>query len=430
MFKGKKIYSVPIFGFMIMIIITTFLLKLPICNNQSITFVDAIFQAASMITATGSSVVNNAEQFTFLGQFVMLIAMQVGAIGFMLFFSLLFIVSKKKLSLSDCIFLSNEISTSNFTSIRIKAKKITRYTLTIEFMGAWLLALKFIPVFGTVKGIWYSIFHSVSAFCNVGADVIGANSMVMFVNDKYINIIFIILMFFGSLGFFVLEDLVDWFLNAKKHNNHIQSRLILDMSLSILLIGTLLVKIYDPSLTLMQSIFEVVTARNTGFFTIDPNTLSEMNRVLISILMFIGGGPGSNAGGIRVVVFAIMFLTMFANITGEEQIVVFYRGINDKLIKKAMAIFMMDLSIVFVGMLMISLTDGYGVLDIVFYVVSTFSNTGLVTIDMETMSSAGKIISIIIMYIGRIAPITFVSLFTPVNNKKSGIKYPDMDLML
>lgn len=197
-----------------------------------------------------------------------------------------------------------------------------------------------------------------------------------------------------------------------------------------MIVGTFLLKVFDPQLTIMQSLFSVITSRNTGFFTVDMSTLHEMNQFLLTILMFIGGGPGSNAGGIRVMVFAVLILTTIANIKGRDDVVVFYRNIQDKMIKKAITILSIDLLIVFVGMLGISITENQSVLDTAFYVVSTFSNTGLSTINMESLTTAGKVISIIVMYIGRIAPITFVSLFIPTNNKKTGLKYPNMDVIL
>ncbi len=410
MLKNKKIYVIPIFGFLAMILVTTLLLKLPMCNQQNISYIDAFFEAASMITATGSNVVILPEQFTLMGQFVCLVAMQIGAIGFMLFFSLIFMMSKEKMRLSDSLFLSNEVSTTDFPSVKQKAKKIIRYTFAIEFFGAWLLAFKFVPLYGMGKGLWVSLFHSVSAFCNVGADIIGTDSLAMFRNDIYVNVV--------------------WYCTGRKNKAHTQSKLILEMSISLVVIGAIFVKIFDPELSLLEAIFEVVTARNTGFSTVDISSLHEMNQLLISILMFIGGGPGSNAGGIRVVVFAILIFTTIANLRNHEQVVVHYKNINDKFIRKAVAILMLDSFIVFLGVVGIALSENQGVLETIFYVISSFSNTGLVTFDMETLSVAGKIISVLIMYIGRIAPITFISLFTPMENKRAGIRYPDIDLML
>ncbi len=227
-----------------------------------------------------------------------------------------------------------------------------------------------------------------------------------------------------------MEDLVAWFCTGKRSKIQIESKLILKISFLLVIFGVILLKVFDPQLTLLEALFSVITARNTGFFTVDMKALCEMNQFLLSLIMFIGGGPGSNAGGIRVMVFLILILTSIADLKGQDEVVVFYRSINDKVIKKAITILSMDLVIVFVGMLGISLTENQSVLDTTFYVISTFSNTGLSTIGLETLTTAGKWISIFIMYIGRIAPITFISLFVPMDHKKSGIKYPNMDVML
>lgn len=430
MFKHKKIYMMPIIGFLAMILITTLLLKLPICNKTQITNIDALFEATSAVTATGSSVKDLDQQFTFWGQLILLIAMQIGAVGFIIFFSLLFMISKRKLKLSDSIFLSNEINTNNYMSIKNKAKKIVQYTLVIEGMGAFLLAFAWIPRYGFGKGLWYSVFHSVSAFCNVGLDVFGSESLCAFQEDIYINCVLIGLMFLGSLGFFVLENLVEWITTRKKSKIQVESRLVLCVSFLIVGLGMLLIKVFDSQITILQSLFCVITARNTGLFTVEIGNLSQMSQFLIAIMMFIGGGPGSNAGGIRVVVFAILILTAISNLRNREEVVVFYRSIDNKTIRKATTIFVVDLLIVFIGMLAITLTDKQSLLDTLFYVVSTFSNTGLSGIDMNHLTFLGKCISIAIMYVGKIAPITLVSLFLPVENKKSGIKYPNMDWML
>lgn len=430
MLKNKKIYGMPIVGFLLMILVTALILELPICHKTNLSLIDAIFESASMVTATGSTVVDISQEFTFVGQLVMLIAMEIGAIGFMIFFSLLFMISKKKLKLSDTIFLENEMNISHFPSVKDKAKKITRYTLVIELFGAWLLAFRLVPMYGFGQGLWQSIFHSVSAFCNVGCDVFGMNSLLAFQDDVYVNVIFMVLMFLGSLGFFVLEDLTAWFCTGKKSKIHTESKLILKVSILLIVVGMILLKIFNPELTLMASLFSVITARNTGFFTVDMTGLHEMNQFILTILMFIGGGPGSNAGGIRVMVFSILILTTIANIRGRDDVVVFYKNIPDKVIKKAVTILHIDLLIVLIGVMGLSITEKQSVLDLLFYVVSTFSNTGLSTIDLESLSFAGKCISVFIMYIGRIAPITFVSLFIPTDNKKSGMKYPNMDVML
>ena len=430
MFKQKKIYIVPIIGFLLTIFIISIIFELPFCRTKEIKFIDLLYEATSLVTATGSNVVNISKNFTFVGQLVMLFAMQVGAIGFMIFFSILFTVSKKKLKLSDAIFLSNEINTNNYTTIRFQAKRITRYTIIIEILGTWLLAFRFIPMFGLKTGIWYSIFHSVSAFCNVGADIVENTGFSVFRNDLYINIVFIILMFLGSLGFFVLEDIVHCFAYGKKNKISVQSKLVLKASFFIIIIATLLVKIFEPEISLMDSLFTVTSARNTGFLTYMADSLHDISKLIITIIMFIGGGPGSNAGGIRIMVFVILILTTWANIRERDDVVVYYRSINERTIRKAISVFNIDLFIVFGGLLGLVLSENKSVIDTLFYTVSEFSNTGLTTLNLSELSTIGKLISIIVMYAGRIAPFSFTSLFIQTDRKNNVIKYPNIDVIL
>lgn len=430
MLKHKKIYIMPMVGFLAMILVTTLCLQLPTCNQEQLSSIDALFEATSAVTATGSSVKDLSQQFTFWGQLVLLIAMEIGAVGFMMFFSVLFMITKKKIKLSNTLFLSNEVSTNNYRTIQAKTKKILQYTIIIELMGTWFLLFRFIPIYGLKQGIWYSIFHAVSAFCNAGLDIVGSESLILFQDDIYVNCVFFILMFLGSLGFFVLEDLIGWFCTGRKSKIHVESKLVLTVSLLIIGTGTILLRIFDANLSILQTIFCVLTARNTGLSTVKMSDLSQMGQFLISMIMFIGGGPGSNAGGIRVMVFAILILTAVANLRNREEVVIFYRKIEDKTIKKAITIFLVDLGIVWLGMMAMVITDRKSLLDTLFYIVSTFSNTGLATIDVGQLTFLGKCISILIMYIGKIAPISLVSLFMPMHHKESGIQYSSMDVIL
>ena len=430
MLKNKKIYFFTVMFFLILILIGAVLLKLSVCNKSQISFIDALFESTSGISTTGTTVFDISQNFTFWGQLVMILLTQIGGIGFMTFFYFLFMISKKKIKLSDTMIIENETNLSDYHIVKSTVKKIINYTLIIEFFGAWLLAFRFVPIYGFTKGIWYSVFHSISAYCNAGFDLLGNASFLNISHDIYFNSVIIVLMILGSLGFFVIEDLVEWFCTGKKRKVTIQSKIILFVSFSIIIIGTILVKIFDNNIKIFDALFSVVSARNTGFYTVDMNELSSMNKLIITIIMFIGGGPVSNAGGLRVNVFTILILTAIANLRNRDEIVVSYRSISDTIVKRCVTIFIIDTLIIMVCSMLFTLTDGKNILDVLFYIVSSFSTTGLTTIDVSQISFAGKCISIFVMYVGRIAPITFLSLFVPTDKKKTGIKYPTMDIML
>lgn len=320
MLKNKKVYLFTAMFFLITILIGAVLLKLPICNKSEICYLDAIFEATSGITTTGTTVFDISKNFTFWGQLVMICLVQIGAIGFMTFFYFLFVISKKKMKLSDTMIIENETNLTNYQVMKVTIKKIIQYTFAIEFFGAWLLAFRFVPIYGFGKGIWYSIFHSVSAYCNAGFDLLGVNSFLTIDADLYLNSVIILLMFLGSLGFFVLQELTKWFCTGKKNKISIQSKVILTVSFSIIIVGTILIKIFDSNMKIFDALFSVVSARSTGFYTINMHQLSSINQFLLIIIMFIGGGPVSNAGGIRVNVFAILILTAIANLKIEMKL--------------------------------------------------------------------------------------------------------------
>lgn len=430
MLKNKKIYIVTVLFFLIVILIGANILRLPICSNIHLTEVNAIFEATSSLTGTGTTILNVSEDLTFWGQLIIITLVQIGAVGFMSLFYFVFKLVTRSKKLSDTMVIASETSVDNYNLAKKTLGRIIKYTFLIEFIGAWLLSFKFIPIYGLKTGIWYSIFHSISAFCNAGFDLFGTTSFTQFNGDIYLYVVLIILMFFGSVGFFVLEDLVHWFASGKKNKITIQSKIILITTFSIIIIPTILLKIYNPELKMMDCVFMVVSSRNTGFATININNLKEINLLIIIMLMFIGGGPISNSAGIRVNVLAIILLTMISNLKNQDEIVVFYKRINEKLIKKSVTIITVNILIVLVGSMLFALTENLKILDVLFYIVSSFSTTGLSTIDSTQISVIGKIIASIMMYLGRIAPITFISLFITNNKKTSEIKYPEIGIIL
>lgn len=429
MLKNKKIYIVTSLFFLIIILIGALILKLPFSINAPISNIDVIFEATSALTTTGISIVDNSKNLTFFGQIVLIILTQIGAVGFMSLFYFVFKFSTKKSRLSDTMVLISETSDNNYNLVKSTLKRIIVYTFTIEFFGAWLLAFRFVPIYGIKTGIWYSIFHSISAFCNAGFDLLGNTSFIGFNGDVYLYTVLMILMFLGSIGFFVLEDMVEWFVSGKTRKITIQSRIILITAFFIVLISTILLKIYNSELKFMDCLFMVLSSRNTGFSCIDINSLRDINKFIIICVMFIGGAPISNAGGIRVNVFAILLLTMINNLKNRDDVVIFYRTINQKIIKRAVTILSINMLVILIGSMLFALSENFGILDILFYIVSSFTTTGLSTINIYEISWIGKIITIFVMYLGRIAPITFLSLFIS-NKKTSEIKYPEIDIIL
>ena len=294
MLKDKNIYVIPCLGFLSVILVGWIVLMLPTCNNGNVTLFDALFTAVSATCVNGLTTVNLSTEYSFLGQLAIAIITEIGAIGFVTFISFILSFKKKRMSLSETLLLSSALNDNHYGKLKQRLKEVIKYTIVIQIIGAILLAVDFIPRFGIKNGIWYSIFHSITAFCNAGFDIIGDNSLVIFAKNIYVNIVFIILMFLGSIGYFVIEDIIGCI--KKKSFLHISfhTKIVLTASLIIYLISIILLKIAEPNLTWLEAVFTSVTARTTGFSTINMAGTLPITKLIISFLMIIGGAPRFN----------------------------------------------------------------------------------------------------------------------------------------
>lgn len=428
MLKNKRIYIIPVLGFLILILFTSFLLVLPISSSKNVDWFNALFISTSAVSTTGFTTLNIAENFTILGQFFLIVSTQIGSLGFMIFFAFILSIRNKKIKLSDTLILSNEINFNNHSKVKERAFKIIKYTLLIDFFGAMLLAIAFIPEYGVLKGLWYGIFHSISAFCNAGFDLLGNSSLIKYKSDLYFNIVTIGIMLCGGLGYFVLEDIVRC---IKEKNKHLQvhSKLIISTSIWLIIISTILLKLVSPSMTLLQAFFNTITSRSTGFSTMDFTLLNNSSKIILILLMFIGGASGSNAGGIRLTNFAILTLLPITVIKNEE-LIVFYRKIDYQIIKKSMTMIFTYIFLVIIGLILLTSISNINSIDLLFELVSSFTTTGLGTFDINELGIVEKWILMFYMYIGRLGPITFFTLFSFNNKKNNNMTYANADLML
>lgn len=233
--------KILLFSLVLVIIIGAFLLKLPICNKLPIKTIDCIFVATSATCVTGLTTIVPIEQFTIIGQVVLLSLIQIGGIGFMTLISIVLIMIGKKLNLSDKIIIKESLNQDSFKGLVTLIKKICIYTFIIEAIGACILAVKFIPDFGVGKGIWYSIFHSISAFCNAGFDLLGNTSITKYSGDLIVCLTLMSLIIIGGLGFTVWDDIVENIKNRKKfHQLTAHTKLVLLITLILLISGTAL----------------------------------------------------------------------------------------------------------------------------------------------------------------------------------------------
>ena len=423
----SKLYKVPILGFIVIILIGAIILKLPICNQKPIAFLDSLFVSTSGVCITGYTPVVISEQFTWIGQFVLIILAEIGALGFMTVIIFIATITQKKMNLSDVMLLDDGKLDVGFKS---KVKNIIKYTFAIEFAGAALLSLRFIQIYGFAKGLWYGIFHSVTAFCNSGFDIIGANSFEPFTNDYYLNIVIMVLIILGGIGFLVLEDLINAWKSKSLKNLRFQSKIVLITTGILLAFSIIYIKFMEPELTILQSAFTAVTLRTAGFSTINMANCSQATKMMGIILMFIGGAPGSTSGGIRIVVFAVLMLAIISTIKNRKQVVVFYRRINENTIMKAITITGWSFLAVLVGVIIMSFSNNIGLENIIFHCVGAFSDTGLGLVPTSYLNVVGKIVIMILMFIGRLGPIAAFRIFFSSAKEQERLKFVDGELML
>ncbi|MFR4763797.1 MAG: TrkH family potassium uptake protein, partial [Anaerococcus obesiensis] len=292
-------------------------------------------------------------------------------------------------------------------------KYVLVFTFLVEFLGAFLLSLRFVPIFGMAKGLWYSIFHSVSAFCNAGFDLLG-DSIYPYRNDNLINITLMSLVVIGGLGFMVTAEI---FRKKSFEKLSTHAKLVLIISASLIVIGTLAFYLIESQAggvlykegfknSIMQSAFQSVSARTAGFYSVKLNQMHDTSVLLLIILMVIGGSPGSTAGGLKTTTFGVLILSTISIFKQEDEVTIFKKHIEPKIIRKALAIIMVYLGLIFIVIFILSLSENFKVIDISYEVSSAFATVGASRGITGDLSTLGKILITISMYLGRIGPMT------------------------
>ena len=317
-------------------------------------------------------------------------------------------------------------------------------------LGAILLALVFVPEYGFIQGVYYGIFHAVSAFCNAGFDVLGANSLIGYQSNVIVNLTICSLIILGGIGFYVWFDVGNKIKTGLKYNRSVKkiwqsfelhSKLAISITIGLLSIGTLLFLLteYDNALLdmnffekLLCSFFQSTTLRTAGFATVDYSTLNVVTKAFMCLLMFIGGLPAGTAGGIKTTTLGLMLAIAKSSIKGENHIHCFERRIEDSVLKNILTMLLISMSIVFCGILILSITDSKSFIDLTFEVFSAFATVGLSANYTAGLSSIGKITIILLMYIGRIGPVTMMLSFlrqSKINHTHHAV-YPKGEILI
>lgn len=453
-----------VLGVVVVIFIGAIILKLPISNNEgrSIKFLDSLFVSTSCVCVTGLTTVVPSEQFSKFGQIVLMCLIEIGGLGFMSFIALILMFMGRKINLSDRMLIKESLNQNNVGGLIKLIKKIFLYTITFQIVGMLLLSIRFIPKYGVGEGLFYSAFHSISAFCNAGIDIIGRNSFSDYQYDILINVTLMLLIIIGGLGFTVWDDIFNTVKERINKNSGIwrnltiHTKIVLITTIILLISGTILTFTFEKnnvhimksdsvSQKILKSVFYSTTLRTAGITTTNPDKLTTATKFISVIYMFIGGSPASTTGGIKNVTFAIIILMVISFIKGNDSTIVFKREIPFKIIKRAIAVVTISICIVATAIILLTVTEqlyleqNYNMIsesiDFIGIIYEAFSAFGTVGISLgvtRKLSLFGKIIIMILMFIGRLGPITLsFALFSKYNKKrKSSIKYPQCDLLV
>ena len=438
----KNPYIVFIVSFAIIIFIGATLLNLQISsqNGKNIGFVNALFTATSATCVTGLAVVNTAEHWTIFGKIIILLLIQMGGLGVMTMSAMISFFLGKRISLKTRVLIMEERNVDELQGVVRLTKFILLYTFLVEFVGAILLSFVFVKDYGLSKGIAFSIFHSISSFCNAGFDLIG-NSMINYVDNPIITFTISSLIIIGGIGFFVFWDIYE---SKSFKRLTLHSKLVLLITAILLAIGFLLIFILEYtnegtlgnlslSAKIQASIFQSVSPRTAGYNSVEIGNLRMPTVFIMVILMFIGGSSASTAGGIKTTTAGVLCIAIYNFVRGKRDIEVFMKRIEPASVVKAVSIVgIAGLLISFVT-LILTITESnteYDFLDMLFETVSAFGTVGLTRGLTPELSTIGKIILSIVMFIGRVGPLTVAFAFMKKHKNIGNYMYPEGKIII
>ena len=433
-FSRKKHFSsfrIIVYGFLFVILTGSFLLMLPIAtqDGQGASFLDALFTSTSAVCVTGLVVKDTATYWTQFGQLVIITLIQIGGMGVVTVAIAIAVISGKKIGLMQRSTMQEAIAVPQVGGIVRLTKFILITTFTVEALGALIMAPVFCSQFGFLKGIWYGIFHSISAFCNAGFDLMGVtgpfSSLTSFTGQPIINLVIMFLIVFGGISFLTWDDIVTHKWHLSKYR--MQSKVILTTTGLLILLPTLyffFVEFARPvwadmtfSERLLASLFQTITPRTAGFNTVDLTLISEAGILIMVILMLIGGSPGSTAGGMKTTTVAVLFASAFAVFHKREDAHYFGRRIPSDAIRNAAVVLMMYLVLFLTSTLIISTIEELPILTTMYETASAIGTVGLTLGITPELGNISHIILISLMFFGRVGGLTLIFAALPDKHK-------------
>ena len=449
-FSRFKAPTILVASFAFLILFGAILLCFPFSNaREPMGFVDNLFTATTSTCVTGLTVTSIGDQYSTIGHIIILLLIQFGGLGLMTFISIVLVYLHNNLEFKERTLLKDALNKLDYDDIRSYIKDILKFTLAIEGTGAIILATQFVPELGIVEGLWNSVFLAISAFCNAGIDIFSGTSSLIPYNGNFVIILTIAaLILSGGLGFAVW---IDW---KKKLGNIIaikrkltlytykfrfNTRLVLRMTALILLCGTVFVFIseYNGALKDMNFIekvvnafFNTVTLRTAGFSSFDYTIINRATKMIMIIIMFIGGSPGGTAGGIKTTTFFLLIYALYCQLSERRYMNTMGRHIKKANFMSAFSIFAMYLIVCIIALTILMMIEPYESLDILFEIVSAIGTVGLTVGITSSLATISKLIIIALMFIGRVGPITIALAINKNKKKESKVRYPAVDVMV
>ena len=425
-------FQIILLGFFGVILLGGLVLSLPICNKKGVwtPIIDSLFTSTSAVCVTGLIVYDTATYWSTFGQIIILLLIQIGGMGVVTVAASFALLSGKKIGLFGRNTIKEAISAPDVGGIVNLTGFILKGIFLIEIIGAVIMMPTFVSKFG-FEGIWMAVFHSISAFCNAGFDIMGSkskefSSLTNFADNSIISMTISLLIVIGGLGFLVWHDIVKHKFNFKKYSP--QSKVVLIMTLILIFIPTLYFFIFefkDLSLKerILVSIFQAITPRTAGFNTVGLNSISEVGLFIMIILMLIGGSPGSTAGGMKTTTVAVLFSSTYSVIKNDENVKLAKRRIGDDNVKNAITILMLYLSLFIISSLVICAIEDIPLLTVFYEVASAIGTVGLSLGITPSLGIASKIILMFLMFFGRVGGLTLI--YAAIGKKNKPIsKYP------
>lgn len=438
--------QIILLSFLLAILVGSVLLALPISSatGESIAYIDALFTATTATCVTGLVTLPTVTTWSVFGQVVILILIQIGGLGIITIMSAFMILLHRKMGIGDELLIQDAFNLNTLSGLVKFVKKVLLGTFIVEGIGALLYMLVFIPEYGW-KGIWISVFNSISAFCNAGIDIISENSLCDYATNPVINAVTSLLIISGGIGYIVWWDIIRIIKDKRRQGLRAIQSLTLHSKIAlsttaILLVGggiiffileynnPLTIKDYSLFDKMQVSMFQSVTTRTAGFETVPQQNLTNASSIVALLLMFIGGSPVGTAGGVKTVTIAVLVASALSTIQNRNEVILFNRRIPKQALSKAIAVVSMSFTILFLSTILLSAVTDANALDIVYETVSATATVGLTRNLTALLNTVGKIIIIATMYLGRVGPISLAIAFSFRKDNQNIIKNPTEEI--